>query len=480
MKAYLWSVDEPPPTTRRQRWRQFIERHLPAVVIYLMVATLVAVVLYPRVVVTIPSGHVGVLWKRFAGGTVLDPRELKDEGLHLILPWDRVFQYDLRVQSIAETYNAISSDGVSMTVGINIRFRLKHDSIPTLHQVIGPNYIKLIGPQIASQMREVIAQYTAEQVYSTARHEIQNKISERTVERLGEKMMEREAEAVASYSVAMRDTITLYDTLLYGIDLPADVVAAINRKAEQYYIAEEYKFRVERERRESDRKKIEAEGIREFQRIVSQGISDSYLRWRGIEATLQLAQSSNSKVVIIGSGKDGLPIILGNVDAPAHAAGAPPAEGGTIPRPPNTGAGPAVSLEKTPASGLTMPSSAPAGLAKPADIAPGAGSRPAFETSSATGPGTQSAAAPEQRHSLIPLSLADLETLLYRVIGATGSEKGPVPRQPFEQAQTRNQPFEQAPTRNQPFEQMRTRNQPFEQVPTTNQPFERPSPQQPR
>jgi hypothetical protein len=92
------------------------------------------------------------------------------------------------------------------------------------------------------------------------------------------------------------------------------VVAAINHKIEQYYISEEYKFRVAREIRESERKKIEAQGISEFQRIVSQGISDSYLRWRAIEATLELSQSDNSKVVIVGSGKDGLPIILGNAD----------------------------------------------------------------------------------------------------------------------------------------------------------------------
>src|SRR5437762_10708244 len=107
-------------------------------------------------------------------------------------------------------------------------------------------------------------------------------------------MMQREGEGgedEISYNVAMRDTFILYDTLLYGIELPALVVNAINRKTEQYYISEEYKFRVERERRESERKKIEAEGIREFQQIVSQGISDSYLRWRGIEATLQLSQS---------------------------------------------------------------------------------------------------------------------------------------------------------------------------------------------
>jgi regulator of protease activity HflC (stomatin/prohibitin superfamily) len=119
----------------------------------------------------------------------------------------------------------------------------------------------------------------------------------------------------------MSSVLILYDILVTGIELPAAIVAAINRKTEQYYIAEEYKFRVEREKRESERKKIEAEGIRDFQQTVSQGISDSYLRWRGIEATLQLSQSTNSKVIVIGTGKDGLPVILGNGDAPAPPAG---------------------------------------------------------------------------------------------------------------------------------------------------------------
>ena len=397
MKAYLWSADDaPPPIRTRSRWRRFFDRSLPSLVIYLMVLTLVGVVLYPYTLVTVPSGEVGVLWKRFGGGTVLDPRDLKDEGLHFIWPWNELFLYDLRVQSLTETYNAISSDGVSLTATINIRFRLKRDAIPTLHQVIGPNYSKLLGPEIASQMREVIAQFTAEQVYSTARQEIQDKIRERTVERLGSKMMEREGET--SYNVAMRDTIILYDTLLYGIELPALVVTAINRKTEQYYISEEYKFRVEREKRESERKKIEAEGIREFQQIVSQGISDSYLRWRGIEATLQLSQSTNSKVVVIGGGKDGLPIILGNVDGPQpNTGGAPSNDGDAAPKERSTAPGPAVPLEQTPAAGLSKPAERPPApsQAKPAE-------KPA-------------AVAPEPRASL-PSTLSDIDAFLSRLI----------------------------------------------------------------
>src|SRR4249920_1952806 len=301
-------------------------------------------------VVTVPSGDVGVLWKRFGGGTVLDPRRLKNEGFNLILPWNQVFLYDLRLQSFTESYNAISSDGVSLTATINVRFRLQRNAVPVLHQAIGPNYVKVLAqPGIGSLTREVIAQYTAEQVYSTARQEIQDKIRSLVEDRLSEKMMEHEGEE--SYRVSMRDTIILYDILVTGIELPAAIVAAINRKTEQYYIAEEYKFRVEREKRESERKKIEGEGIREFQMIVSQGISDSYLRWRGIEATLQLAQSTNSKVVVIGSAKDGLPLILGNMDTPpAQSTNGPtPHDGGTTPRE-TTAAGPTVPLEKTPAA----------------------------------------------------------------------------------------------------------------------------------
>src|SRR5262249_44547589 len=156
---------------------------------------------------------------------------------------------------------------------------------------------------------------------------------------LGEKMMEHsESEDYAPYRIPLYAMLNLIDTLVLGIDLPPSIVVAINRKLEQYYIAQEYTFRVEREMKESQRKKIEAEGIREFQQIGTQGISDSYLRWRGIEATLQLAQSPNTKPVIVGGGKDGLPIILGNVDTPAPPVDKASSPGGAR----ATAAGPSV------------------------------------------------------------------------------------------------------------------------------------------
>jgi regulator of protease activity HflC (stomatin/prohibitin superfamily) len=374
-----------------------------------MVLTLVTVVLFPHFAVTVPSGHVGLLWKRFGYGTVLDPRQLRNEGLRFVFPWNILFIYDLRLQSVTETYNAISSDGVSLTATVNVRFRLERDAIPVLHQAIGPNYLQsLVLPGIGSLTREVMSQYTAEQVYSTARQEIQDKIRGLAMARLGEKMMERQGEE-ESYRISLQDTISLYDTLVYGIVLPELVVAAINRKTEQYYIAEEYKFRVEREKRESERKKIEAEGIREFQQIVSQGISDSYLRWRGIEATVQLSQSNNSKVVIIGSGKDGLPIILGNLDTPpSPGAGATsPKDRDTTAKETTATASPAVPLEKTSAAALPTPNE---------KMPPAA---------SATG----EAAPPDRPRSLWPLSLYDIETFFARMVRPTEPKPEPLTKQ---------------------------------------------------
>jgi regulator of protease activity HflC (stomatin/prohibitin superfamily) len=412
-----------PPT--QHKWWHFVERRLPIIVIYLMVITLVGAILAPHVVVTVPSGHVGLMWKRFRGGTVLDPRQLKDEGLRVLLPWDKMFLYDLRLQTTTDTYNAITKDGVSINATISIRFRLKHDAVPQLHQAIGPDYIaRLVRPEIGSRMREVIADYTAEEVYSTKRQDVQRGIRGHTQKMLSEKTMERTAEQSEygdAYRVPMDELLNLLDTLVLGIVLPPTVVNAINRKVEQYYLSEEYVFRVAREKKESERKKIEAEGISEFQRIVSQGISDSYLRWRGIEATLQLAQSPNSKIVVIGNSKDGMPIILGNVDSPPAASSQSQDPAKQTER--STSAAPTISLERLPSTHLTPPVErfTSAGPDKPAE-------KPA-ETPQATAPATTPQTSPPattgtgERSSLIPRSLSDVEALISRFLRPETTER---------------------------------------------------------
>jgi len=358
MNRSIFAMDDKPAGSRVHRaWWHFAERQLPMLVVFLLVATLIGAVIAPFVLVTVPSGEVGVLWKRFGGGTVLDPRYLKNEGMRFTWPWNQIVLYDLRLQSITETYNAISSDGINLTATINIRFRLKRDSVPALHQSIGSDYVKmLIVPEIGSRMREVIAEYAAEDVYSTKRAEIQDKIRKRAESTLGQRVMEgegEESEENAPYRIPLYAMLNLVDTLILGIELPDAVVAAINHKIEQYYISEEYKFRVAREIRESERKKIEAQGISEFQRIVSQGISDSYLRWRAIEATLELSQSENSKVVIVGSGKDGLPIILGNADKTSAQSTSGAGNGQTAPDSRKDTSSTASSFEQAPANSVS-------------------------------------------------------------------------------------------------------------------------------
>jgi prohibitin 2 len=427
------SLDERPPP-KHYRWWRFIEHSLPIIVIYLMVATLIGFVIAPNVFINVPSGHVGLLWKRFRGGTQIEPRQLKEEGLRVLLPWDHLFLYNLRLQSDTESYDAISKDGVLLKATINIRYRLKHDAVPQLHQAVGPDYLaKLVRPEIGNRMREIIAEYTAEEVYSSKRQEIQNRIRQHTETMLGQRMMvrrEEETEYGESYRVSLEDMLNIYDTLILGLELPAPVVAAINRKVEQYYLVQEYGFRVEREKKESERKQIEANGIRAFQQTVSEGISDSYVRWRAIEATLQLAQSHNAKIVIIGAGKEGLPVILGNVDAPTgpRPTGVTPSDTTVAPLE-RTTAVPPPPLERLPASNLPTP----------AERLPMVGSEPlpqrmppvppsaAPAGPSAAAPGGPPSAKAEQPQSFWPFTIADIEALFSRWVP---SVQPPLPTSP--------------------------------------------------
>jgi regulator of protease activity HflC (stomatin/prohibitin superfamily) len=338
MASYPETIDDLAPPPQRRGWRRFLLRHLPGLSFIVLVSLLIVGVLWPYVVITVPSGFVGVLWKRFNGldmycwcwvgrGTVLDPRELRDEGLHIIWPWDKLYLYNLRLQSTQQTYNAISKDGVNVKAQISVRYQLLHNSVAVLHKFIGPDFLtSVVNPEIGSQARQIISQFTAEAVY-TSREQIQKQIRDATQKSLAanlNKLVQPEAMEQPDpkhYNDFLQDAIQILDTLVLSIELPPDIVSAINRQTEQYYMIQEYKFRVEREAEESKRKQIEADGIAAFQKTVSQGISESYLRLRGIEATLLLAQSPNSKVVVIGSGKDGLPIIL---NAEPNASGAAP------------------------------------------------------------------------------------------------------------------------------------------------------------
>src|SRR6202045_1625438 len=428
MATYSEFLDSKPLPKRG--WRR-IRRHMPRLSVIVMTVLLIAIVLWPYVVVSVPTGHVGVLWYRIIGfdpycmclvrGTVLDPREIREEGLHLIMPWNKMYLYDLRLESTTQTYNAISKDGVSMSVQVNVRYQLQHNSVAVLHKFIGPDYFAtVISPEIGSQTRQIISQYTAEKVY-TSREAIQEEIRDSGQKALGaslNKLVQPEAMEQPDpkhYNDFLQSAIQLLDTLVLSIELPPAIVAAINRQTEQYYQIQEYKFRVEREAQESKRKQIEANGIAAFQRTVSQGISESYLRWRGIEATLALAQSPNAKIVIFGTNKDGLPLILGNVDTPAGS--------GITPPPPANGAAP-------PSGAPPVPSDKSSGAPPPG----GGGSNDADKVGQSTGnaPPASETAPPGASG---PYGMSDFEAILsrlyapFRAPASVPPEAGAAPKQ---------------------------------------------------
>jgi len=293
------------------RCRRYVFERGPELAVFVLLGVLLAIVLAPSMIYTIPAGHVGVLWKRFGGGTVVD--HTIPEGLKLILPWDRIFIYNVRLQLVEHDFDVLAADGLRVRTNVAYRFWLIPEKVPLLHKSIGPNYTDvLLSAAIGAQARDVFARNMPEEIYSGRRVQIQAEILKQVQESLT-KTFVRPPENNTQF-------LRLEDVFIRSIVLPPDVEAAINRKNEWQQKNQEYDYRLLLESKESDRKRIEARGIKEFQDIISSGITESYLRWRGIDATQQLASSPNSKVVIIGGGKDGLPIILGNTDGAAGGA----------------------------------------------------------------------------------------------------------------------------------------------------------------
>ncbi len=339
-------------------WSGFARWLTGGVLFVLLVVLFLFVVLWKSVVVNIPAGHAGVMWYRFFGGTVVTPGPPLGEGVHLILPWDQVYDYNLRVQSRDREYQVVSKDGLHFKITMNYRWEPHGRNLGILHREIGPQYEdNLLIPEIGSVARHVVSRYTAVELFSNRRSDVQKQIYSETVAESLMNGIGSPREGPESSNV-----IELISILIKEVTLPDQIRKAIENKLEQAQIVEEYQFRVTREALESERKAIEAEGVRRFQETVAPAITDSYLRWRGIEATLKLAQSPNSKVVIIGSGSAGLPVIFDSTDR---------ASGATLPPVPSSPAPLPLTAETSPQSHLLTPPEMqraqppPAGLSMP-------------------------------------------------------------------------------------------------------------------
>jgi prohibitin 1 len=253
------------------------------------VLAFIAAILLFASVARVDSGHVGVLtlFGRVTG-------EVLPEGIHLVSPFKANTEMSIRTQEIKESASVPSSEGLVMNLDTSLIYHLNPDRAAEVYQKIGPNYKEvLIVPNLRAAIRESTASHTANALYTGEREMVAKQIFDQLTQKLGER------------------GLTVESVLLRDIQLPASLKSSIEAKQQAEQEALAMNFRLQKETQEAQRKRIEAGGIRDFQQIVAQGISPQLLEWKGIEATETLAKSANSKVVVIGNPKNGLPLILG-------------------------------------------------------------------------------------------------------------------------------------------------------------------------
>lgn len=289
-----------------KRIRRFFVDRAPEMLLVTFALLFFLVVFRHEMFISIGPGHYGVLWRRFGGGT--DTSHLFGEGIHIILPTDKMYIFDGQIQVGEETLDVLSSDGLKMVVNVVYRFSLNPDEIGDLAKYVGPNYKKkLIAPQVASMARNIFSNNTPEEIFSRRREDIEATLTSDVQRRL-DTMFKPDWKPGPALPF-----VKVWDVLIRGITLPESVAAAIETKNRAKQENEAYDFRLLSEAKEAQRKQIEADGIEKFQQKVSPGLTDSYLQWQGIQATERLAKSRNAKIVVIGAGKSGLPVILGGL-----------------------------------------------------------------------------------------------------------------------------------------------------------------------
>jgi len=249
----------------------------------------VLILLIPLIFIPIRSGEMGVQYKFFFGTDMVN---LYSEGLHVIWPWNRMFIYDLRLQIAENSYTLLTKGGLPIDIKVAIRYRPDMRVLPSLHVNVGPDYLKkIVFPEVEQVLRKEVGRLDSEEVYTSARGFLETIV-------------------VGSLKSAEARYVLIDDVLIKSVSLPSSLSDAITKKLALQEQLKGFDYRILMERKEAERKTIEAKGIQDYQKIVSQTLSPDILRWQGILATRELATSHNAKTVVIGAGKDGLPLML--------------------------------------------------------------------------------------------------------------------------------------------------------------------------
>ena len=261
----------------------------------ILVGGLILFIFLAKTFVNIGYGEAGVLFKTFGNGVVTDEPPL-GEGLNIVMPWNKVYIYNVKQQEVFESkMQVLSSNGLEIQIDASAWYQPVYSQLGKLHQEKSEQYVnRILLPAIRSAARSVVGRYTPEQLYSSKRDAIQAEIFEET------------------RMIVEDQYIQLNEILVRDVTLPPTIREAIERKLKQEQSALEYEFRLITADKEAQRQIIEAQGKADANRILSASLTDKILQDKGIEATLKLAESPNAKVVVVGSGESGLPIILGN------------------------------------------------------------------------------------------------------------------------------------------------------------------------
>lgn len=267
---------------------------LPKIGIPIIIVAIILIIILAKSAVTIDAGHAGVLYETLKNG-VDSEKEPLGPGFHIIAPWNRVIDYETLQQEDPETMSVLSSNGLDIKLDASVLYEPDIKNLGRLHNEKGKDYLKrVLKPAVRSAARSVVGRYTPEQLYSSKRDAIQEEIY------------------LETKNIVESQYIQLNNILIRDVTLPPTIKEAIERKLKQEQQSLEYEFRLVTAHKEAERQIIEAQGKADANRILSASLTDKILQDKGIEATIKLAESPNSKVVVIGSGDSGMPIILGN------------------------------------------------------------------------------------------------------------------------------------------------------------------------
>ncbi|WP_430927522.1 prohibitin family protein [Polaribacter marinivivus] len=270
-----------------------MELNFPKGGVFMIFIIIAVIILFSKSTVTIGPGEGGVVFERFGDGINTD--KTYGEGFQIVAPWNEMIVRKVRQQSVSDEMNVLSVNGLEVKVNGTIWYEPEFSNLGLLIKTKGEDYEReLLDPAINAAARSVVGRYTPEQLYSSKRDVI-------------------EQEILDEVQILLKDQYLLVKRVLVeDVKLPPTIRTAIETKLKQEQESLEYEFRLAKAKKEAERQKIDAEGKATANRILSASLTDKILQEKGIEATLELAKSNNSKVVVIGSGKDGMPIILGN------------------------------------------------------------------------------------------------------------------------------------------------------------------------